>query len=391
MGCREGPDPADFAPGAINPTDDPSTPIPEISILDATIVSINGQIKAQFPVVLTNWVDVLNISMRWDTADGSALAGSGYYQPYVNQTLSIPAGSSEGTIEVPIYTGTGKTGSKYFLINLSNPVNGSLRDAQGRADWTWEAPPPPPPPPDPINAASFTGWPKPGIVYDQFVGCDYDYACTAATCGAAMSGLFYRNSAGANRAFDWKKLYRDAGGCLACASACTGENPLKMLRWMRDTGIRDEVTGAMRKISSFNELTDTTVSGLVRKIKRVLVDQGVVYLVSPWYSTPNRGWNRCLTCNQSVLRNPDKDGPSGSADSSSTCVSEGKWTNANMPDSGLGHTWILTGWNDSKAGGAFEIQSSHGSEWGAGGRCWIPYSFLKLTSKWRYYKLVYGG
>lgn len=210
-----------------------------------------------------------------------------------------------------------------------------------------------------------------------------------------MSALINRKN-GTNVELDWKKFYRDAGGCTfccgtspaGCTGGCNGESISHMLAYMRDHGIKEQNSATVHKLASFVKMTASTKTDLIRKIKRALIDSGVVVFGSPWYSDPNSGWNRCLSCNSFTLRNPDKTGPYGASSSQTNCA---QWQKADLTRHG-GHAWIITGWNDNKAGGAFEIQSSHGRDWGSDGRCWLPYSFMGLTSPWGgYYKPVYGG
>ena len=392
MSCRDGIDPADFEPGRIDPTTDPAPILPEMSISDAIIVSDGaGGLQAEFEVLLTNANYTDTVTAQWDTADGTATAGT-YYTARTGQSLSIPIGEAAVTLVVALLD-PGIAGIKTFYVNLSSPANCTILDDQGAATYSYTAAPPPPPPPPPPSDAQYTAWPKPGIVYDQTADCAYLYACTGAACGSAMSALHYR-ATGANKRFDWQKLYHDAGGCTQCCGSkptgctggCNGEREIKMLKWMRDHGIAINGTSNVYKISSFSQITATTVSGLITKIKATLKETGVVHVGSKWYETPQHGWLRCKSCADYVLRNPDKNGIYGANDALVGCAS---W--AGDLSSGSGHVWVITGWNDyyKRTGGAFEILSSYGTSWGAAGRAWMPYSYFKTG--WTYYKLIYGG
>jgi hypothetical protein len=389
VACNEGVDPADFAPGAIDPVDDPTTPDPEVSILDGEVIVSGGSRTAKFVVEMSN-VNAIDVSMRYDTSNGAAQAGI-HYTAKINQTLIISAGNTRGIITVNILEPSNYIGNYNFRVTLSAPVDCTIDDALGDIFVHFpygdggDPPPPPPPPPD---DSSFTGFQKPGTVYDQFVGCDYTYSCTAAATGAAMSGLVQK-ATGRDIAFDWKKLYRDAGGCLSCGHSCNGENWLTMLRHLKNTGIKEEDSSTFRKIASFSELNRSQgKSGLIADIKQAIKAHGVVYLASPWYSDLSAGqpgWNRCYSCNDFVLQNPDANGPYGK-NTSPRCLNM-----KGMTAAAFGHAWILTGWNNNKANGAFEIQSSHGRDWGNDGRGWMPYSYLGITGKWHYFKVIYGG
>jgi len=67
------------------------------------------------------------VSVNYETADGSAIAGSDY--TFASGTVNFPAGSPNGstqTIEVPILDDPFTEPSETFTITLSNPVGGSL-------------------------------------------------------------------------------------------------------------------------------------------------------------------------------------------------------------------------------------------------------------------------
>lgn len=390
MACNEGTDPADFAPGAVDPADDPGTPDPDVFFSAVEMLNNPTPRQARFQVGLSNPHDD-DVLVDYATINGLAIAGTHYVAK--TGTLTIPAGETDVSIYVNIIEAPNISGNIYFSMGLSNPVNAVLlADEDEILIWVTFPRPGSPPPDDGGggggggSTGSYVGFTKPGVVYDQFLDCHYKYACTAAASGAAMSGL-YQHATGQNKSFDWKKLYRDAGGCLAgCSDSCNGENWLTMLRRMRDVGIKDANSSTFYK-AGFTELSRTvTKTQLIANIKDAIRDNGILYLASPWYSSPNRGWNRCLSCNSFVLRNPEGSGPFG-ADNSS-CA----WTGSDLTSNPtFGHTWIFTGWNNNKANGAFEIQSSHGRDWGSDGRGWMPYSYLGLSGRWHYFRMTYRG
>jgi hypothetical protein len=59
------------------------------------------------------------------------------------------------------------------------------------------------------------------------------------------------------------------------------------------------------------------------------------------------------------------------------------WRPSDRPDRDYGgHAMCVVGYDDSKYGGAFEIQNSWGEQWGNGGYTWIPYDvFTRFVSE----------
>jgi hypothetical protein len=395
MPCADGIDPADFASGVVDPGDDPSPIISEVNIADAVAAQDpDGTWWARFEISISNINYDDAIQFDYDTSNGTANGGTHYVSD--SGIFTIPAGETGADLEVQVLRPNGATGTKTFTVTLSSPSNATLGDAVAIGSIHYGTQPPPDPG-DPVDQISYTAFPRQACnsssnsctIYDQFSDCKYKAACTGYAGAAAMSALYYRQT-GQWQRFDAKKLFADSGGtvCNSC-SGCPGFNPTKVLRHMVNTGVKKIDSSAMIKLRAtdgFAQITGTTTAQLVQRIKQALVDHGVVYFMSKFYSSPNNGWNRCKDCNNMILRNPVATGPHGS--STDNCG----WATAALNDSGVGHTWIITGWNDNKAsGGAFEIQSSHGTDWGSGGRCWIPYSYLKQTSAWGYWRLRYGG
>jgi hypothetical protein len=71
-----------------------------------------------------------DVSVAYATADGTAIAGSDYVA-VSSGTLTIPAGSSSGTLAIGVRGDTLAEGDEVFFVNLSNPVNATLLDAGG--------------------------------------------------------------------------------------------------------------------------------------------------------------------------------------------------------------------------------------------------------------------
>jgi hypothetical protein len=375
MPCSGTIDPADISNGALDPADDPTNPTPAVSIEDCTVVQDpDGTLWARFDVTMTNinYADDLNI--RWDSANGTATTPT-YYANQVNQHLIIPAGTGRGLIEVQMLKPAGATGEKYFFINLSVPVNCTIADSQGKATYNYgdgTNPPPPPPPPDgdPADLTNYSGWPdNAAVVYDQTADCHYYYACTGFGGATLMSGLYWKKTGHIQR-FDAKKLFTDAGGdiCAPCVTGCTPFNPVKVMRWMRDHSVKHSDSASTKSIQSFSLISDSTVAARIKNIKRAVHANGVVAASTLWKTK----WNSCKKSNS-----PNNN------DHVLALPSESSGT--------LGHFYTIVGWNNQRAGGAFQIQSTFGMGWGTNGRCWMPYSYIGMGSQWEFYKLVYGG
>jgi hypothetical protein len=69
-------------------------------------------------------IATLPVSVQWATSNGDATAGSDYIA--ANGTLTIPAGSSSGVIQLKIVGDLLKESNESFWINFSNPANVTL-------------------------------------------------------------------------------------------------------------------------------------------------------------------------------------------------------------------------------------------------------------------------
>jgi len=75
------------------------------------------------------------ITVDYGTANGSATAGSDY--SISNGTVTLVKGGCKcGTVTVPITSDTTHETTETFVVNLSNPSIGELRDPQGQATIT---------------------------------------------------------------------------------------------------------------------------------------------------------------------------------------------------------------------------------------------------------------
>lgn len=408
MACKEGIDPADFESGVGDPGDD-TPPDSELVIHNTdAVVDPDQTVWARLRVSVSNINYNDDITVSWTTVQGTAVSSGGNAHFVADSdTLTIPAGNGDGEIEVQIRKGSPlHSGTKTFTVVLSGPSNAVLDDATASVTIDYNtingnAPPPP----DPATLSEYTGWPKPGVVYDQFSQCGYKSACTGFAGAAALSALRHKRGLG-NARFNAKKLFEDSGGkicggpdCNHTSCNCSDCPPFSMtavLSEMRAAAVgkvgvqlldnNPTVVGGtnygctsrspdsgMYKIARFTELGGggQTVAQIINKIKRAIHEHGAVYMASIFYSN----WNQCRSADNFILR------PHGSETSA------------------MAHAWVLTGWNNAKGdGGCFEIQSSHGCDWGAGGRGWIPYSYLRATwpsgsnaPRYRYWEVEWGG
>ncbi|HEY9503653.1 MAG TPA: FG-GAP-like repeat-containing protein, partial [Pyrinomonadaceae bacterium] len=107
-------------------------PLPSISIND--IANEEATLLRNFTVTLSA-VSGRDVKVDFTTADGTAIAGdfnSGDYQA-TSGTLTIPAGQSSGQISVFVFDDITFEGTENYFLNLSNPINAIISDAQGRS------------------------------------------------------------------------------------------------------------------------------------------------------------------------------------------------------------------------------------------------------------------
>jgi hypothetical protein len=111
--------------GTINNDD----PLPSLSIDDVTVSEGNsGTSSAVFTVSLSA-VSGQTVSLAFATANGTAQAGSDYTA--ANGVLSFPPGTTNRSVTVLISGDGLNEADETFLVNLSNPTNATLADAQG--------------------------------------------------------------------------------------------------------------------------------------------------------------------------------------------------------------------------------------------------------------------
>ncbi len=106
-------------------------PLPSISIND--ISNTEANLLRNFTVTLSA-VSGRDVKVDFATANGTATAGVCCTDDYfaTSGTLTIPAGQSSGQISVQVFDdGTFEPDETYF-VNLSNPINATISDAQGQ-------------------------------------------------------------------------------------------------------------------------------------------------------------------------------------------------------------------------------------------------------------------
>ncbi len=102
---------------------------PTLSINDVTLNEGNGgTTEAVFTVTLAA-ADGSTVTVDYQTADGTAKAGSDYAA--AAGTLTFPAGTITQTLAVTINGDTEDEPDERFFVNLSNPTNATIGDGQG--------------------------------------------------------------------------------------------------------------------------------------------------------------------------------------------------------------------------------------------------------------------
>jgi uncharacterized repeat protein (TIGR01451 family)/CSLREA domain-containing protein len=105
-------------------TDD--DPTPSITIADATVDEGAGTVTLE--LTLTDLSEQV-VTVAFDTADGSAVAGSDYTT--TSTTVSWPAGTDGlQTVTVPIIDDTDDDDTEAFVVNLTSPTNATIADNQ---------------------------------------------------------------------------------------------------------------------------------------------------------------------------------------------------------------------------------------------------------------------
>jgi Tol biopolymer transport system component len=108
--------------------DDSETPPPSLSIDDVSVPEGDaGSTNAVFTISLSA-ATTKDVSVHYDTADGSATAGSDYTA--TSGDAVIPLGQTSTTVSVAVLGDTVVEGDETFTVNLSSPSNATLGRAQ---------------------------------------------------------------------------------------------------------------------------------------------------------------------------------------------------------------------------------------------------------------------
>ena len=117
------------ARGVVTISNDDAALLPTLSINDVSISEGNsGTTLMSFAVSLSQ-ASAQDVTVQFDTANGTATAGSDYITK--SGTVTIPAGQTSGTISVSILGDTIAESNDSLLVNLTNPTNATLKDSQG--------------------------------------------------------------------------------------------------------------------------------------------------------------------------------------------------------------------------------------------------------------------
>jgi hypothetical protein len=104
--------------------------VPTITILNQGIYEgSSGSATANFAVYLSA-ASPQTVTVNYATADGTATAGSDY--AVGSGTLTFTPGQTSATIGVPVYGDTVDEADELYYVNLSNAVNATLANTQGR-------------------------------------------------------------------------------------------------------------------------------------------------------------------------------------------------------------------------------------------------------------------
>jgi hypothetical protein len=104
-------------------------PLPSLSITDARVAEGNsGTRNANFSVILSR-ASGQDVTVRYATADASAVAPGDYAS--TSGVVTIPAGSTSRTITVPVRGDRLDEFDETFTLNLSSPTGATVSDGRG--------------------------------------------------------------------------------------------------------------------------------------------------------------------------------------------------------------------------------------------------------------------
>ena len=104
-------------------------PFPALAIADVKATEGNSGTKTFSFSVTLSAASTQQVSVQFATADGTATAGSDYVAK--SEVLSFTPGQTSKSISVTVLANTAGEADETFLVNLSNPTNAVLLDAQG--------------------------------------------------------------------------------------------------------------------------------------------------------------------------------------------------------------------------------------------------------------------
>jgi hypothetical protein len=118
----------------------PPTPLPRLSINDVAVTEGDtGTKNAVFTVALSP-ASSQRVTVRFTTANGTALAAKDYVALY--GTLTFEPGQTAKTVTVTIKGDTLDEANERLFINLTSPINATIVDRQGVCAITDNDPPP---------------------------------------------------------------------------------------------------------------------------------------------------------------------------------------------------------------------------------------------------------
>lgn len=120
--------------------DDQPPPLPSISISNATVTEGNsGTVNMVFTVTLSQ-ASTSPVTVKYATADGTAVAGSDYNA--ASGTLTFAAGETSKTITIAVRGDTLVEGNETFRVVLSNASGATISSGGGTGTITDDDPPP---------------------------------------------------------------------------------------------------------------------------------------------------------------------------------------------------------------------------------------------------------
>ncbi|MEX0879168.1 MAG: M4 family metallopeptidase [Thermoanaerobaculia bacterium] len=110
--------------------------LPTISINDVTVAEGNSGKKSVTFTVSLSPASPSPVTVKYKSADGTALSGANDYVPTGLKTLTIPALATSATFTVDVKGDTLIEPNEVFFVNLSAPTNATIIDGQGQCTIT---------------------------------------------------------------------------------------------------------------------------------------------------------------------------------------------------------------------------------------------------------------